>query len=187
MLRLQREAQVFRLKLEGKPIRTSANEKVKKAHLANMFHSFWSFVDLFLGSLIGCLTIQPWGSTLYAWRGIVIHCYLLPYCAGGKSQWSYNTAVLPKNPMFHFLFIFGSFLWFRRRVWFTVAVFGSFLISFLVHFYCQPSSVGSKNEPKMRSKMTQKRPKSATVSTPTVSTPIVTFHSYDYLIEFRCF
>src|SRR5271168_2870901 len=68
--------------------------------------------------------------------------------------------------MFHFLFIFGSFLRFRRRVLFTVAVFGSFLISFLAHFYCQPSSVGSKNEPKMRSKMTQKWPKSATVSTP---------------------
>src|ERR1700678_386212 len=87
----------------------------------------------------------------------------------GKSQRSYNTAVLPKNPMFHFLFVFGSFLRFRRRVWFTVAVFGSFLISFLVHFYCQPSSGGSKNEPKMRSKMTQKRPKGATVSTPNYS------------------
>src|SRR5271168_3245203 len=73
--------------------------------------------------------------------------------------------------MFHFLFIFGSFLRFRRRVLFTVAVFGSFLISFLVHFYCQPSSVGSKNEPKMKSKMRQKRPKSATVST-----PIIYFH-----------
>src|SRR5271168_758926 len=84
----------------------------------------------------------------------------------GKSQRSYNAAVLPKNPMFHFLFIFGSFLRFRRRVWFTVAIFGSFFISFLVHFYCQPSSVGGKNEPKMKSKMRQKRPKSATVSTP---------------------
>src|SRR5271168_5168799 len=86
----------------------------------------------------------------------------------GKSQRSYNAAVLRKNPMFHFLFIFGSFLRFRRRVWFTVAIFGSFFISFLVHFYCQPSSVGGKNEPKMKSKMRQKRPKSATVSTPIV-------------------
>jgi len=102
----------------------------------------------------------------YAWCGIIIRRYLLPYRAGGKSQRSYNTAVLPKNPMFHFLFIFGSFLRFRRRVWFTVAIFGSFFISFLVHFYCQLNMVGSKNEPKMRSKMTQKRPKSATVSTP---------------------
>src|ERR1700678_3251570 len=84
----------------------------------------------------------------------------------GKSKRSYNTAVLPKNPMFHFLFVFGSFLRFRRRVWFTVAIFASFFISFLVHFYCQPKTVGSKNEPKMKSKMRQKRPKSATVSTP---------------------
>src|ERR1700678_180338 len=73
------------------------------------------------------------------------------------------------NPMFHFLFIFGSFLRFRRRVWFTVAIFGSFFISFLVHFHCQLNMVGSKNEPKMRSKMTQKRPKSATVSTSNAS------------------
>src|ERR1700678_2469706 len=96
--------------------------------------------------------------------------YLLPYRAHDpgalKSQRSYNTAVLPMNPMFHFLFVFGSFLRFRRRVWFTVAIFGSFFISFLVHFYCQLKMVGSKNEPPMRSKMTQKRPKSATVSTP---------------------
>src|ERR1700678_4703812 len=101
--------------------------------------------------------------------------YLLPYRAHDpgalKSQRSYNTAVLPKNPMFHFLFIFGSFLWFRRRGWFTVAVFGSFLISFLVHFYCQLKMVASKNEPKMKSKMTQICPKSATVSTPIVVAP----------------
>src|ERR1700678_3139365 len=85
--------------------------------------------------------------------------YRYPPLSGGKSQRSYSTAVLPKN---HFLSVFRSFLGFRRRVWFTVAVFASFFISFLVHFYRQPSSVGGKNEPKMNSKMRQKRPKNTT-------------------------
>ena len=134
-----------------------------------------TFIDyLFIGYINALISINchevlqhvfGGGSTLYAWHGMVSLSAALSW-PRGKSQRSYNTAVLPKNPMFHFLFVFGSFLRFRRRVWFTVAVFGSFLISFLVHFYCQPSSVGGKNEPKMKSKMRQKRPKSATVSTP---------------------